>query len=115
MLMAVFNRKPSDELVQVFKETLGGFSYEALKDAFRKAETELDRFPTPKVMREICCGCMPSRNWRYNFAKGKAKDAETGKEVPCLIDPENGDKLFRPQDCPEGREFLKKFREMAGR
>ena len=115
MLMAVFNRKHSDELVDVFKETLRGYPMDALKQAFKKAETELERFPTPKLMRDICNGCMPSNNWKYKQIPATTKDAETGEAVPCRIDPESGEKLFLPQHCPEGRAFLAKMREMRNR
>lgn len=131
MLAAVFNRKASDELVEVFREILSKYPFTALQKAFSKAESTLERFPTPKQMREMCNEEMPSSAWRYDF-----KPSHDPKGVPCLIDPDpccdscrepksvhphrkcaffqdrlDAKYMYRPQDCPEGRGFLAALRE----
>jgi len=138
MLAAVFNRKTSDELVEVFREILRGYPFNALQKAFSKAESTLERFPTPKMMRELCNEEMPSGLWRYDFKPGKDPNG-----VPCLIDPDpscdscrepkslhpnrhcqifrdrlDAKYMYRPQDCPEGRAFLaalKSFKPRTGK
>lgn len=131
MLAAVFNRKASDELVEVFREVLRGYPFSALKGAFSKAESTLERFPTPKIMRELCNEEMPSNSWRYNF-----RPSTDPNGIACLIDPDpscdfcreplsmHPNKrcaaiinllpakfMYRPQDCEEGREFLVKLEQ----
>jgi hypothetical protein len=145
MLGAVFNRKITEELKQVFEEALHGYSRGALKRAFIKAERQLERFPTPKIMRSLCNEETPAKTWRYEFEISADQNPE-GQEVTVLIDPdpvcyicrepksvhpvklssdrscpffksELGDDrvMYRPQDCKEGREFLLKFRQIAGK
>jgi hypothetical protein len=123
----------------VFEEVLKNYPKAVIQKAFTKAESELERFPTPKIMRTICSESMPSQTWRYDFEPSVDYDAES--EVRVLIDPDPtcsicrepksihplkkcgrytpsglGDDrvMFRPQDCPEGREFLLKLRKIAG-
>lgn len=127
MLAAVFNRKISEQMIVVFQEALGKFSKSTLKAAFSKAEVELERFPTPKIMRSLCYGEMPSRTWRYSFTP--SHDAQG---VPCLLDPDpdcdhcreprskhphekckgfdGSVYMYKPQDCEEGRAFLAKMK-----
>jgi len=111
MLAAVFNRKTSDEMVRVYKDALQGYPMTVLGKAFTFAEQTLERFPTPKVMRSLANEAMPSEAWRYRYRKAESNDPETGMIVPVLIDPVNGDELFRMSDCPEGRAFQKKLLE----
>jgi hypothetical protein len=46
------------------------------------------------------------------FVPGIGTDPETGEQVPVMIDKANGDTLFRPQHCPEGREFIAYMRSL---
>ena len=135
MLAAVFSKKCPDELISVFKSNLNRFPITVLMKAFSRAETELERFPTPRIIASMCGEAMPSEMWRYDYKSGTDPDG-----VPCLIDPdpwcdncrksrnehpneacsyftdEHGAKyLYRPQDCPEGRGFLQKMSALAGR
>ena len=115
MLAAVFNRKSNDELERVYKDSLQGFPLTVLGKAFTKAEQELERFPTPKVMRALGNESMPSQAWRYRYGRAESRDPETGMAVQVLIDPENGDQMFLMGDCPEGRAFQKKLTEFKKR
>ena len=119
MLAAVFSRKLSDEMLIVFQEALHGYPKETLKRAFLKAERELDRFPTPKAMRLLCNEEMPSGAWKYHFTPKLGNDPETGKPIRILIDPDpmpgRARELYKAEDCPEGREFLAKLKEIAGK
>ncbi len=132
MLAAVFSKKISAQMIVVFQDALERYPKSALKKGFTKAEIGLERFPTPKIMRELCNSEMPSRNWRYNFIPSKDSEGTL-----CLLDPdpdcnhcreprslhpvkgcpgfEGSIYMYRPQDCPEGREFSAKFREIAGK
>jgi hypothetical protein len=88
MLAAVFNHKVNENLIAVFQDALKGYPGGVLQSAFIKAERQLERFPTPKVMRSLCNEDMPSRAWRYDFAVGSGIDPESGREVQILIDPD---------------------------
>lgn len=140
ILAAVFNRKINEQLILVFQDALRGYPKGALKRAFSKAETELEKFPTVKLMRTLCNGEMPSHAWQYTFTPSEDVDPEFGNTVRVLIDPDPtcsicrepksihplrkcecytpsglGDDrvMFRPQDCPEGRTFLALLAEIA--
>ena len=110
MLASVFGRKVTDEMVEVYRTALCNYPVSVLAKAFAKAEQGLERFPTPKIMRELCNGEMPSTAWKYNL-----KDSRDREGTPCKIDPETGEYLYLPQNCPEGRAYLAKMREIAGR
>jgi hypothetical protein len=113
MLCAVFNRKCSDQLIVVYQDCLEKFPPFAVKKGFTKAETELERFPTPKILRELCQGQMPSSGWQYTYKDSTSLDRDTGQIVPCKIDPVTNEELFRPQNCKEGRAFLAKLKELS--
>lgn len=115
MLGAVFNRKVTEQLIAVFQDTLTGYPVSALKKAFTKAEGQLERFPTPKIMKLMCNEEMPSGAWKYHYRDAEGKDPETGRPIRIKIDPETGEKLYRAGDCPEGRAFLEKLASIAGR
>ena len=134
MLAAVFGKKCPDDLIAVFKKHLNKFPIPILSKAFTRAETELEKFPTPRIVISMCGEAMPSEMWRYNYQPGYDPDG-----VPCLIDPDpwcdmcrlprsehptktclfvdnlNARYMYRADDCPEGRTFLAKLRELAGR
>jgi hypothetical protein len=61
-------------------------------------------------MRQICNEEMPSQTWKYNYVKTTDKAG-----TPCLIDPVTKETLYLPQNCPEGREYLKVLAEIAKR
>jgi hypothetical protein len=133
LLFAVFNRRASDELVEVFKNRLEQFSKEVLRKVFDQCESELEKFPTVKHVLMRCYEQRPSGAWRYNYVPTVDHEG-----IPCLRDPDpacsdcnklrsehphkqcsgwvsrnNNKFLYLPQNCPEGREFLKLLREMA--
>lgn len=58
MLITVFGKKVSLDsltaLTRVFCDGLDRFPVDCLVRGFTKAEQDLERFPTPKVMRELC-------------------------------------------------------------
>ncbi len=117
MLGGVFSRKVSEQMIMVFQEALAGYPKEVLKKAFQHAERELERFPTPKIMRALCNENMPSESWKYNYKEIDGKDPETGRPIKIRIDPapihKGEEMLYRADDCPEGRAFLAAFREMT--
>ena len=112
MLAAVFNRKSNGEMERVYKDALQGFPMPVLGKAFTKAEQQLERFPTPKMMRGLANESMPSETWRYRYQLVESHDPETGMAVQVLIDPATGDEMFQMGDCPEGRAFHKKLLEI---
>lgn len=119
MLISLFNKKISSEsleaLTRVYCTALENFPERSITQGFNNAEQALERFPTPKILRELCNKFAPSNVWKYHFKPGKARDPETGEEVDILIDPDpaagKSNQVFRPQDCPEGRRFLAKLKE----
>jgi hypothetical protein len=109
-LMFVFGKKQNSEMARVFSEVLIHYPESVLMKAFSRAERECERMPTPKVMRALCNEEMPSQAWQYDFKRGIDPN-----RIPCLIDPTGkGDKkfMYRAEDCPEGRAFLAKLREI---
>lgn len=108
MLMAVFGKKENPDLVSVFKRHLNRYPTWILSKAFTRAETELERFPTVRWLVGACEQLKPSSVWKYSY-----KDSIDEHGMPCKIDPETGDKLYLPQNCEEGREFLKAFAKLA--
>jgi len=117
MLMALFGKKVSDEgfesVKRVYCDALEGFASEAIMGGFRKAEQSCERFPTPKAIRELCSECSVSTLWRYTYNSSKAIDPETKQTVPVKIDPETREILYKATDCPEGRAFLARLRELG--
>ena len=117
MLAAVFSRKISEEMIIVFQDALAGYPNDVLKKSFTQAERSLERFPTPKMMRSLCNENMPSESWRYHYKETDGTDPETGQPVKIWIDPDpihKGEELlYRADDCPEGRAFLKAFKELC--
>lgn len=110
MLMAVFGKRENSDLVAVFKRHLNKYPTWILGKAFTRAETELERFPTVRWLVGACEQLKPSTIWKYDY-----KDAKDENGVPCKIDPENGEQLYLPQHCAEGRAFLRVFARLAGR
>jgi hypothetical protein len=56
------------------------------------------------------CGCHPQH------AQVRAElEAIDDDGTPCWIDARTGEYLYRADDCPEGREFLAKLRQVAGK
>lgn len=139
MLIQVLGKRVTDDNLEtflaVYVDSLQGFGQGTLTRAFKRAEQELERFPTPKILKEICNMEAPSNNWRYNFTPGVDDNG-----VPCLIDPDPDcdecrepirlhptkkcftavDKrqakfMYRPQNCEEGREFLAKLKEFSAK
>lgn len=110
MLMAVFGKRENDDLIAVFKRHLNRYSERIVAAAFSKAESELERFPTVRAMVGICETLKPSGVWKYNY-----KDDVDQDGVPCKIDPETKEKLYLPQNCKEGREFLRALAKIAGK
>lgn len=123
MLATLFGKKLNDEQLQSIKRVYGNalekFPHHVINEAFNRAERECERFPTPKLLIAIAGELVPSRTWRYDFKKAKRPDPETGMLVPVLIDPDPGrgkdPVMYLPQDCPEGRAYLKKLEEIASR
>jgi hypothetical protein len=129
MIAAVFSRKISEQMVVVFQDALQLYPKGAVKKAFAKAEQGLERFPTPKIMRDLCNAEMPSRGWAYHFLDGKDANG-----VACRLDPDpNCDYcreprslhprkscagfagsiyMYKPEDCEEGRAYLAKIQEL---
>jgi len=110
MLMAVFGKKENDDLVGIFQRHLNKYTVWMLRKAFSRAETELERFPTVKWMVGACEQLKPSSVWKYHY-----KDSVDGDGMPCKVDPENGERLYLPQNCLEGRAFLKALASVAGK
>lgn len=108
MLMAVFGKKENADLISVFKRHLNAYPVWILGKAFTRAETELERFPTVRWLMGACEQLKPSSMWRYSY-----KDSVDEAGVPCKLDPETGEKLYLPQNCPEGREFLEAMAKLA--
>lgn len=132
MLATVYGVKENPSRVDVFVRHLKTVPLETLKKAFDKAEIAFEKMPSPKKVGELCGEFMPSQSWRYNFQPGHDREG-----TPCLLDPDPDcdacrepwskhptltcakpvDKLgarymYKPQDCPEGRAFLAKLREV---
>lgn len=113
MLCDIHHKKMTDGLVVVFVNHLEKYPAWVLRKAFAKAESDLEKFPTPKKMIQICSELLPSSmDWNTPYKTAVAKDPETGKMVNVLVDSKN-EVMFRAQDCPEGRTFLVKLREIA--
>lgn len=113
MLCDIHHKKMTDGLLVVFVNHLEHFPAWILRKAFARAESELEKFPTPKKMIGLCSELLPSLvNWHSPYRPAVAKDPETGKMVNVLVDSKN-EVMFRAQDCPEGRTFLVKLREIA--
>jgi hypothetical protein len=133
MLFAVFNRRESNELIEVFKNRLEIFDSKVLRKAFDSCESELEKFPTVKYVLGLCYQDRPSTAWRYNYQPGYDDQG-----MPCLHDPDpdcdvcreprskhphatckamvdgkDARNMYRPQDCPEGRAFLALLAKMA--
>jgi hypothetical protein len=131
-----------EALRRIYCDALENFPEKVICKGFSRAEQTLERFPTPKTLAGICGEAMPPQTWRYDFRPSEDVDPEFGTPVKVLIDPDPncaqcrapksehptsackeyktsglGDDrvMFKPQDCPEGRAFLKKLREIAGR
>lgn len=109
-LQVTFGKRENREMARVFAEVLSRYPENVLKRAYSRAERELTAFPSPKVMRQLCNEEMPPETWRYNYVKTADN---TG--TPCLIDPATKEKLYLPQHCEEGREYLKVFAAIAKR
>ena len=114
-LCDVFGKRCGDGLPGAVTEHLKGFPVSVLRRAFRRAECELEKFPTIKKLRELCHEETPSQMWTRTFRSAVGKDTETGRLVNILVDPQSGEEMFYPADCPEGRKFLKLLHTMAGR
>ena len=109
-LMVTFGKKENHEMARVFVEVLSRYPEGVLKRAYSRAERELERFPSPKVMRQICNEEMPPQTWRYDYVRSKDNAG-----TPCLIDPATKEWLYLPQDCNEGRLYLEVLAEIAKR
>ena len=119
MLVDLFGKRVADDsmdaLRRVYCDTLEGFPSYAISKGFSKAEQSCEKFPTPKTMREFIAGEVIADTSRYTFRTAKATDPITGEPIEVMLDPETGQRLYRPQDCPEGRWFLAKLKEIARR
>lgn len=121
MLAEVYGKRPKPEqmeaLKRVFCDALENLPESAISKGFSKAEQVLERFPTPKAMRELCSEFVPNEAWRRDYKAADGTDPETGDQVRVLIDPApespKDRSMYRPQDCPEGRLFLLKLRSLA--
>jgi hypothetical protein len=128
-----------------FVRVLENFSVGTITETFSRAETDLERFPTPRALLAIAKDLAPSQNnWRYNYAPAERPDPETDASVNILLDPDpscsvcrdprslhpssrcqtwqdsppelgTNAEMYRPQDCPEGRAFLATLRTIAGK
>lgn len=130
MLFAVFNRRESDELVEVFKNRLEGFGEKTLRKIFDRCESELEKFPTVKQVLGFCYAEKPSEGWKFNYVPTFDEQG-----IPTLRDPDptcsncrdprsyhptktctdyanlnNNQFLYLPQNCEEGRAFLSAMR-----
>lgn len=116
MLINLFGRKVNDEqlesLKRVYCETLGRMPVGAITQGFSKAERTCERFPTPKLMRELC-GEFIHGTAGYDFREANGVDPETKQPIKVKIDNKTGEILYRAQDCPEGRQFLGLLRELG--
>jgi hypothetical protein len=118
MLMGLFGKKITDDqldtMKRVYFEALENMSTEAITGGFKRAEQTLDRFPTPRAMRDLCADCETGGLERYDYGDSRAIDPGTGQEVAVKIDPITREILYKAEDCPEGREFLATLRRIAG-
>ena len=106
-------KEPTDGRIMSFQDGLERYCESALRKAFNRAEQELERFPTPKTMKSFCNEESPSESWKYDFKPGNDNNGNK-----CLIDPnaEGADRfMYLPQNCEEGKRFLAKLKEIAGR
>jgi len=135
MLFAVFNRRESDELIEVFKNRMEKFSEKTLRKVFDRCESELEKFPTIKQVLGFCYSEMPSQGWRFNY-----QPSFDDNGIPCLLDPDpycdscrepwskhphakcqtvvnerDARRMYLPQNCPEGRGFLSAIRGGGGK
>lgn len=133
MLMVAYGKKENPVLVDLFVKHLAHLPYVAIKGGFDKAEISFERFPTVKKIAEMCGEFVPSQSWRYNFKPDVDHDG-----IPCLIDPDpdcdfcrqpwsqhpnakcakvvdarDARRMYKPQDCEEGRTFLALFKTIA--
>lgn len=138
MLISLFGKKTSDDTLEaikrVFCDVLENFPQRVITKVFTRAERECERFPTPRQLAILASEEMPGNAWRYNFTKAKRLDPENVMFIDVLIDPDplcqtcriaksehkkqshsyQGDEvMYRPQDCPEGRAFLAKLKEIS--
>ena len=117
MLIDVFGKRVTDEgleaLKRVYGDALEKLPASTISQGFTRAEQECERFPTPKLLKDICSQFMPSSAWKYDYKPGKDANG-----IACLIDPtETGPIrfMYRPQDCAEGRAFLANLRKVANK
>lgn len=134
MLFAVFNRRESEELIQVFQNRLEGFGVTILRKVFDRCETDLEKFPTVKQVLSMCYQEKPPGAWKYNYQETRDKNG-----VLCRIDPDplcrrcrepksshpegrgckdfdlepNGELLYKAEDCPEGRAFMAELKRLS--
>jgi len=58
-----------------FVRVLENFSVGTITETFSRAETDLERFPTPRALLAIAKDLAPSQNtWRYNYAPAERPD-----------------------------------------
>lgn len=116
MLINLFGRKVNEEQLEgmkrVYSDTLDRMPAYAITGGFTKAERTCDRLPTPKVMRELCGECLQGGN-NYDFREANGEDPETKAPIKIRIDAKTGERLYKAQDCPEGRTFLALLRQLG--
>jgi hypothetical protein len=100
-------------LVGVWQERLGMFANWILEKSFRSIEGSDEKFPTVSRCLKVCRENKPyesefSYDDKNRFTFTKDKD-----DIPCILDIENKCLLYRAEDCPEGREFLAKLKEVS--
>jgi hypothetical protein len=108
ILGSAFGRRTSPELVSTFQRHLARFSMSVLRKAFDKAESELERFPTPRKLLEVAASLEPSPLWKYTYENIKATDPETGAIVNAKRDPVTGETLIAPVIAPKGANSLQR-------
>jgi hypothetical protein len=117
MLMALFGKKVNEEgfesVKRVYCDALEGFDTDAITGGFKKAEQSCERLPSPRLLRDFCGEFSAGGAWRYSYTPSRALDPETKAPVDVKIDPVTKEVLYKAHDCPEGRAFLKKLREIA--
>lgn len=103
-----FGRNVKDTLVRIWQERLAVFTEQVLRAAFYHIEGHDDKFPAVSRCIEVCGIVAPDRKSPF-YPEGV-----DNRGVKCWIG-ENGEYLYAANDCPEGRAFLQKLREVARR
>lgn len=108
MLCSTLSKKYSPGLLESWQRHLDRFDPPVIKRAFDRMERDLQRWPSLASAMQVCREEMRGQHIGLRFERGVGKDPETGLSVIILRDlHDEGKELFKADDCPEGREFLR--------